>query len=243
MSHDNESASPTLPNTSWALLCQSPAVLWWDVDPTTINPRTHAAWIIARVLEFGTWEDHVVLFQLYSHDTIEAALSARRVPESIRAFWQRYFGERNTHHMHCDTLHPSTAALWRRLGPKLCLPEYLLVGGTAVALYLGHRESNDLDFMTSTAQSSDSIISQIQAVYPSVQIIHTSAYSVHAVLEDVRVSYLWQPGVQFDPGATVDGIPLASLDTLAALKCNAIANRGARKDFIVCTRSCNQAGH
>ena len=211
MTRHNEPTPQTLPDMEvvWTLLRQSP-VLWWDVDPARIDSRAHAAWIIARVLEFGRWEDHVALFQLYSHDTIESALPARRVPESIRAFWQHYFMERKTHQMHRDTLHPSTAALWSRLGPQLCLPEYLLAGGTAMALYLGHRESNDLDFMTSTAQSADTIISQIQAVHPSAQIIHTSAYSVHAALNDVRVSYLWQPGIQFDAGATVDGIPLAS---------------------------------
>jgi hypothetical protein len=38
--------------------------------------------------------------------------------------------------------------------------------------------------------------------------------------------------VRIDPGPTFQNIPLASLTTLAVLKCNAIANRGARKDFV-----------
>jgi len=40
------------------------------------------------------------------------------------------------------------------------------------------------------------------------------------------------PEYNLDAGPSIDNIPLASLDTLAALKCHGIANRGACKDFI-----------
>jgi len=134
--------------------------------------------------------------------------------------------------MYFNTLHPDTARLVNRFTHRLCFPGYLLVGGTAVALYLGHRESNDLDFMTSQPTPSNVTITRIHELDPQFHIISASDYSVHAELEGVRVSYLWQPGIQLNAGPSINHVPLASLDTLAALKCNAIANRGARKDFI-----------
>jgi len=76
--------------SAWQHLLQS-RILWWDTDPHTINPESHHDWVIARVLEFGSWDDHIQLFQLYSYETIEAALTKRRVPAHIRAFWTRFF--------------------------------------------------------------------------------------------------------------------------------------------------------
>jgi len=76
--------------TAWQPLLQS-RILWWDIDSHTINPEYHHDWVIARVLEFGSWDDHVQLFRLYPHETIEAALSKRRVPAQIREFWTRFF--------------------------------------------------------------------------------------------------------------------------------------------------------
>ena len=75
---------------AWQHLLQS-SVLWWDVDLQTIDPVSHHDWVIARVLEFGSWDDHIQLFQLYPHPTIEAALTKRRVPAHIRSFWTWFF--------------------------------------------------------------------------------------------------------------------------------------------------------
>ena len=59
-----------------------------------------------------------------------------------------------------------------------------------------------------------------------------SAFTIHLRLNSVKVSYLWHPGIQLDTGALFEGIPLASLAPFVALKCNAITNRGSRKDFV-----------
>jgi hypothetical protein len=118
------------------------------------------------------------------------------------------------------------------MGSALCPPGYLLAGGTALALYLGHRQSEDLDFMSMTPGDPGVIAASLQARDPSTVVVDRSAHSLHLQIRGVKVSYLWQPGVRLDADAVVDGIPLASVSTLAALKCNAIANRGARKDFI-----------
>jgi hypothetical protein len=221
---------PTSSNAAdWRQIQQSAA--FWDVNPATLDPDHHRVWIIHRILQFGSWADWQALFRLYPADRIQDALGHRGLPEHIRRFWQAYFHEEDPL-MYPQTLHPATATLWDRFGAGLCPPGYVLCGGTALALMLGHRQSDDLDFMTMEAQDPASIVQRIQALDPDAEILDRSRHSIHWRIQGVKVSYLWQPGVRIDPGPTFQNIPLASLTTLAVLKCNAIANRGARKDFV-----------
>ncbi len=225
----DETVSPT-PNSPWTTLQRS--VLFWDVDVMTLNPSQHADWIVDRVLQFGQWDDWTAVFTLYPRQQIRNALRHRRVPHHIREFWQSYFEEEVNPVMHPQTLHPKTAALWQRYGSVLCPPGYLLAGGTALALYIGHRQSDDLDFMTMTAGDPARIINHLRELDPTTTLLDRSEHSFHVMMQGVKVSYLWQPGVRLDAGRVMDGISLASLSTLATLKCNAIANRGSRKDFV-----------
>ncbi|MCY0879724.1 MAG: nucleotidyl transferase AbiEii/AbiGii toxin family protein [Firmicutes bacterium] len=206
---------------------------FWDVNPDTLDPERHRVWIVHRILQFGSWEDWQALFRLYGSATIQEAVGHRGLPEHLRRFWQAYFlvDEENPP-MYPQTLLPATALLWERFGGGLCPPGYVLGGGTALALMLGHRQSDDLDFMTMDAQDPAPIVQRIHALDPDAEILDRSRYSVHWRIQGVKVSYLWQPGVRIDSGPTFQEIPLASQATLAVLKCNAIANRGARKDFI-----------
>jgi len=221
---------PSGPNAAdWHQILRS--VAFWDVNPTTLDPERHRVWIIHRILQFGSWEDWQALFRLYEAAQIQKALGHRGLPEHIRQFWQAYFQEVEPS-VYPQTLHPATATLWQRFSAELCPPSYVLGGGTALALMLGHRQSDDLDFMTMEAQDLAPIVQRIHATDPSAEILDRSRYSIHWRIQGVKVSYLWHQGVRIDPGPTFQGIPLASQATLAVLKCNAIASRGARKDFI-----------
>lgn len=221
----------------------APAALWrrlqgskafWDVDPTTLDPDRHAAWIIERVLQFGDWDAWQVVFGLYPEDQIWAAVNHRRVPPHIRQFWQTYFEKAGDAAMtlHPETLHRSTAAVWQQWGGALSPSGYLLGGGTALALYLGHRQSDDLDFFTMTPGNPDHLLRGLEEAAVPVSVVDRSRHSLHLQVQGVYLSYLFQPGVLLDPGTVMNGIPMVSVPTLAALKCNALANRGARKDFV-----------
>ncbi|WP_084662091.1 DUF6922 domain-containing protein [Sulfobacillus thermosulfidooxidans] len=76
-------------SADWHRLQQSAA--FWDVNPTTLDPQRHAAWIIARILQFGTWDEWLALFRCYPAATIQHALTQRGVPDHIRRFWTPYF--------------------------------------------------------------------------------------------------------------------------------------------------------
>lgn len=217
-------------NAIWRALQQS--AVFWDVDGVALDRVQHADWIIDRVLQFGQWDDWMAVFSLYSVPQIQDALQHRRVPNHIREFWQAYFNEKVNAVMHPEILYPNTAALWQQHGAALCPEGYLLAGGTALALYLGHRRSDDLDFMTMNAQDPSRLMDYLHQLGPIVTLVDRSEYSLHVLIEGVKLSYLLQPSIRLEVGQILDGIPLASLSTMATLKCHAIANRGSRKDFI-----------
>lgn len=55
--------------------------------------------------------------------------------------------------LHVETVSPDTLALLKRIQDLPILAETRLVGGTALALQLGHRRSIDLDFFGSWGES------------------------------------------------------------------------------------------
>jgi hypothetical protein len=44
--------------------------LFWDVNPENLEPDRSRSYIIKRVLEYGLWEDWLLLVKLYGLETI-----------------------------------------------------------------------------------------------------------------------------------------------------------------------------
>ena len=106
-----------------------------------------------------------------------------------------------------------------------------MVGGTALALQLGHRNSVDLDLFGSISATSDEIRSTLSAKH-QVNIIKESSniniYVVDGVKVDlVNYSYGW-----IDNEVRDDSIILAGVKDIAAMKIAAVIGRGTKKDFI-----------
>jgi hypothetical protein len=53
---------------------QLSAFLFWDVDPSGINPETHRQFIIPRVMERGTLADVKTVWEYYGVETVRSAL-------------------------------------------------------------------------------------------------------------------------------------------------------------------------
>ncbi|MDY4020197.1 MAG: nucleotidyl transferase AbiEii/AbiGii toxin family protein [Prevotella sp.] len=111
------------------------------------------------------------------------------------------------------------------------LSEMRLVGGTALALQYGHRQSVDLDFFgkwNASAEEIDEALGKIgnYTIFNHTENIRT--YEVNGVKVDfVNYKYDW-----IDDMVEEGGIRLASPKDIAAMKVNAIEGRGSRKDFI-----------
>jgi hypothetical protein len=112
------------------------------------------------------------------------------------------------------------------------LNEFRLVGGTAIALQLGHRKSIDIDFFSNTKVDKTILRNVIQKRYPGTETF-ASEHSVTAEVRGVRVELFDDWDVPFrEPVHLVAGVRMATLRDLAAFKISAITGRREKKDYI-----------
>lgn len=66
--------------------------LFWDTDPTTIDPDRHATYIIERIMDFGFDEEVRWMFRRYTNTQIKQVFETSRVLQpSTRSLWNLYF--------------------------------------------------------------------------------------------------------------------------------------------------------
>jgi Nucleotidyl transferase AbiEii toxin, Type IV TA system len=135
-----------------------------------------------------------------------------------------------------EVLPAAQKEIWTSLAPAPHL-NFVLYGGTAIALHLGHRESLDFDFFRSESLDKDQIRAKFQFVRGSAVV--QDAPETLVILADmpagsVKISFFG--GIGFgrvhDPLLTRDGTLLvASLDDLMATKLKATLDRAETKDY------------
>lgn len=121
-----------------------------------------------------------------------------------------------------------------KLAPVIRQNDFYLGGRTALAIYFGHRVSEDLDWFTSHPIGDSMILAQsLRNEKIDFATEQTAPGTLHGSISGVRLTFsefkypLLKAPVQWQ---TMDCV-LASLEDLACMKLSAIAQRGARKDF------------
>jgi len=208
--------------------------LFWDVEVSEIS--AFPEWEIGRILTFGTLAEVRECVRRFGVATMRRVLATNRsIPPEIRDFWVRYglpVTQEAAQMLHREVLPPHSISLLPRLSKIEILNSFMLCGGTAVALRLGHRYSEDLDLFTPEPFDVEVLAAELHAVAQQVTDERHSRNTWHGIIDGVHVSCIRQVGIRLSSEGDVDGMPLASLETLAALKLNAVAGRGERKDFI-----------
>lgn len=135
-----------------------------------------------------------------------------------------------------DILPPAQQDIWPQLAPAREL-SFVLYGGTAVALHLGHRVSVDFDFF-SAAPLSKAAIETSFAFMPLATVIQEDVNTlvVSAALPSGAVKVSFFGGMSIgrinEPPQTEDAVLLvASLEDLLATKLKAILDRAEAKDY------------
>lgn len=128
-------------------------------------------------------------------------------------------------------LSPDAWGIVRRLVAAGCLETWTLAGGTGLALQLGHRYSEDLDFFRAEAFDTEPLIDRLSEI-GSLSIQSRSSGTLHAVLEGLRVSFLGMQTPLVYPTTSYRGLMLADARDIAVMKIVAIGGRGSRKDFV-----------
>ena len=110
---------------------------------------------------------------------------------------------------------------------------YYLAGGTALALQLGHRTSIDFDFYTPQHFDSDELITEIKKEFgENATETLKEKDTLFVNIAGVDVSFFWYRYPLIKKTVLFEGVPLASLEDVAAMKLIAITHRPVKRDYI-----------
>lgn len=129
-----------------------------------------------------------------------------------------------------ETVEPGTFALLKQLQSLPFLDGVRLVGGTALALQLGHRKSVDLDLFGfwKPAEALQKHLDEFQNVKKTGGQEKMQFYQI----DNVKADFVTYPFAWLDPPVEEDGVRLAGVRDIGAMKLLAITKRGAKKDFV-----------
>ena len=133
--------------------------------------------------------------------------------------------------LHSETVHPETFRVLNQLLKQDYLKNYRLVGGTALALQIGHRISEDLDFFSGMESDVTQIVGNIEAM-GKIEIVNHTTRVLNCYIDDIKVDFVAYQYDFIEKPVVEDTIRMASIKDIAAMKLSAITGRGARKDFV-----------
>ncbi len=134
-----------------------------------------------------------------------------------------------------QTVKPELLVTLRKLMTLNELSQFYLVGGTALALLYGHRNSVDIDLFTFHDFDTGSLQEILLNEFQDIQITGDKKIMLFAYINEVKVDFVNNKTTLLYPVAEMDGIRLADVKDIAALKLKAIFQRGSKKDSrIIC---------
>ena len=142
-----------------------------------------------------------------------------------------------------DVLSPEMRRVWPVMAQATATLKGSLVGGTALTIYLRHRESFDLDFLAHQSFSGQNLYLKLKRLSElsglSCEVEDEEDGSMHAVVNGVLVQVFSQPKSsnpdnfrQLRSPLVVDGMRVASLPDLLAMKLDVIMHRPKLRDYI-----------
>jgi hypothetical protein len=134
------------------------------------------------------------------------------------------------------TVHPKvlSATGWtlvRELVRERLVEGWVLAGGTGLALQLGHRVSEDLDFFRVEPFEPEGLALGLSRL-GQLEVQSRSAGTLHASLRGIRLSFVHAEAPLLFPGTPYRGLWIADPRDVAVMKVIAIGGRGSRKDFV-----------
>lgn len=111
--------------------------------------------------------------------------------------------------------------------------DFYLAGGTAIALYIGHRRSIDFDLFSNSDIKRKRIRKILEkSGFPVSEIIYEAYDQIHLIVNDVKLTFFNFP-YNVEHKYDFDGfIKIPSLLDLASLKAYALGGRAKWKDYV-----------
>ncbi|MBY0427425.1 MAG: nucleotidyl transferase AbiEii/AbiGii toxin family protein [Cytophagales bacterium] len=110
------------------------------------------------------------------------------------------------------------------------LSSFVLVGGTSLALQIGHRKSIDLDLFTVQDFNSENLVSNLLQDYRLV-VSSQMPQTLIGNINGIKVDFIRFKFPFLYPIIELNGIRMLSMQDIAPMKLDAITGRGSKKDF------------
>lgn len=131
-----------------------------------------------------------------------------------------------------STVKESTLELLRKLQAEPLLGTTRLVGGTALSLQIGHRESEDLDLFSVEPLETMLVQQMLVDKYDFMPTV-IAENTLIGFIQGVKIDVIYHPFPWLEAAIEEDGIRIATKTDIAAMKVHAIINSGKRpKDFV-----------
>lgn len=134
--------------------------------------------------------------------------------------------------LHLETINNRTLELIQRIHQDPYFQEFTLVGGTGLALQIGHRSSVDIDLFSTHSFSVEDYLAYLELNY-DFKLQYAQKDTLKGLISGVFLDILTHPYPLVREVIIKEGIRLASMQDIAAFKLNAISLDGTRiKDFV-----------
>lgn len=131
-----------------------------------------------------------------------------------------------------EAVDPSTLELLKSLQSKQYLRGFNLAGGTALALYNGHRKSVDLDLFSDFAFDTSALLENLVQDY-DFKLLFSAVNTLKGAIGETEVDIIAHRYNLINEPLNEEGINILSESDIIAMKLNVIATSGQRiKDYI-----------
>lgn len=128
------------------------------------------------------------------------------------------------------TIEPRTLELLKSLMQEPILTNNFLVGGTSLALQMGHRFSVDLDLFTHKPFEAEELFESLRERYSVEPLTVTNAIFI-VVVNGIKVDCVRFKYPFAFPILNTEGVRMADIRDIAPMKLDAVTKRGSKKDF------------
>lgn len=133
--------------------------------------------------------------------------------------------------MFTDILPGNTKAVLETLGRMETISDFYLSGGTALALQIGHRESEDLDFFSEVDFEPTKIQKEFEKL-GKLDGLEVESGTLNFFWNGVKIQFLHYPYKLLERKVVFNGIQISSKIDIACTKLLTVSSRGSKKDFI-----------
>lgn len=115
---------------------------------------------------------------------------------------------------------------------KLFRRKFYLVGGTAIALHIGHRRSIDFDLFCKAGLNKKDIRKKLSQLPFNIKKISEDSDQIHFMINDIKVTFFEYPFEIDHPLLPDQYLSIPSLLSLSSMKAYALGRRAKWKDYV-----------